>query len=154
MPALVTARFRDYSDEYSTFSVLVPDIDGVGRLWTSVETLAGALETAVEDISLATLVSINFRQIANTEDDQQPTSPFAEREAGLRFFYSDDVNAKKYHITIPAPDYATIDIPGSDEIPLSQTQVAAMVSWMETEMVSADGNAITVDRVVKVGRNN
>ncbi len=154
MPGLLTARFRDYSNEYSTFSVLVEEIDGIARTFDGLQSEVAALESAVEAISLATLVSINFRQIANTEDDQAPTSPFAEREHGLRFFYSDDVNAKKYHITVPAPDYATIDVPGSDEVPLDQTEVAALVSWMEAEMQSADGNAITVDRVVKVGRNN
>jgi hypothetical protein len=154
MPGLLTAKFRDKSDEYSTFSVLVPVINGTTRIWTDITTLGASLESAVEDISLCTLVSLQYRQIANTEDDSQPASGFANREAGLRFFYSDDSNAKKYHITVPGPDYGTIDTAGSDEIPLTQTEVAAMVTWMEAEMVSVDGNSITVDRVVKVGRNN
>lgn len=154
MAALLTARFRDYSDEYSTFSVLVDDIDGVTRTWVELASQISGLESAVEAVSLCTLVSVHFRQLGNTLDDTIPASPYAEREAGIRLFYSDDVNGKKYNVTVPGPDYATIDVPGTDEIPLTQTQIANMVTWMEAHMVSPDGNAITVDRAVKVGRNN
>lgn len=153
MPGLLTARFRDYSDEYSSVSVLVDDLIGTD-VWTVVTGLAAGLESALEGISLATLVSIHFRQIANSLDDTQPASPYAEREAGLRFFYSDDVTGKKFNLTVPGPDYATIDVPGSDEIPLTQTEVAALITWMEANIVSDAGNSITVDRVVKVGRNS
>lgn len=151
---LVTARFRDKSNEYSTFSVEVNDIDGVARLWTTLTGETDDLETAVEGISLATLVSLNYRQIANAEDDTIPASFFAERESGLRFFYSDDVTAQKYNITVPAPDLQTIAVEGSDEVPLDNATVAPMVTWMETNALSPNGNAVTVDRIVKVGRNN
>lgn len=153
MPGLLTARFRDRSDEYSNFSVLVEDMAGTD-VWTVVTGLASGLESAVEALSLATLVSIYFRQIGNAEDDTRPASVYAHRERGLRFFYSDDVTSDKFNITLPAPDGTIVDNPGSDLVDLSITEVAALVTWIEANVVSPAGNAVTVDRAVQIGRNN
>lgn len=150
---LLTARFRDYSDEYSTLTVHVDDQDGAD-VWTQVTGWAQGLETALEGLSIATLVSIHYRQGAIAEDDTRPASAFAQRETGLRMFYSDDVDGAKYNITVPAPDLTAVAQEGTDDVPLSVTEVAALVTWMQANMLSPQGNAITVDRAVIVGRNS
>lgn len=150
----LTARFRDYSDEYSTLSVLVPDLD-TADVWNVIVGLGAGIANALEDLSLATLVSVTYHEIANPPaDDTRPTSPFAQREQGLRFFYSDNVDASKYNITVPAPDLAIVADPGSDDVDLTITEVAALVTWLESNVLSPNGNAITVDRAVIVGRNS
>lgn len=150
---LLSARFRDFSDEYSTLTVIVDDQDGAD-VWTQVTGWASALEAALEGLSIATLVSIYYRQGAIAEDDTRPANAFAQRETGLRLFYSDDADGSRYNITVPAPDLTTIAQEGTDDVPLSVTEVAALVSWMESNMLSPNGGAITVDRAVIVGRSN
>lgn len=153
MAGLLTARFRDHSDEYSTMSVLVPDLDGAD-VWTVITGLGNGLESAAEALSLATLVSINYRQGSIAEDDTRPASAFAQRESGLRLFYSDDVDGSKYNVTLAAPDLSIVADPGTDDVDLTITEVAALVSWLETNAISPNGNPITVDRAVLVGRNS
>lgn len=151
--AIMTATFRDNSDELSRVTVRVDDLDGAD-VWTVVTGLAGGLESALEGLSLATLKSIVFSQDGVTEDDTRPASLLAQRESGLRFFYQDDVNGDKGNITVAAPDLASLKTAGTDEADLSVTEIAAMVTWLESNALSKGGNAITVNRAVFVGRNN
>ena len=151
--ALLTATFKDRSDELSRFTVRVDDLAGTD-VWTVVTGLANALEGLVEDLSLCTLVGINYAQQAIALDLERPTSEYAKRENGLRIFYRDATTQKKFNVTLPGPDATIIDNPGSDDVLLSVTEVAALVSWMESNVISDAGNAIVVDRAVQVGRNN
>lgn len=150
---LLTARFRDRSDEYSSFSVNVSELAGTD-VWTVITGIGASLETALEALSLATLVSLHYRQGAIAEDDSRPVSPYAQRERGLRFFYSDDVTGDKYNVTLPAQDATIVDNPGSDDVDLAITEVAALVSWLEANIETPGGNSITVDSAVQVGRNS
>ena len=150
---LLTATFRDNSDELSRMTVRVDDQDGAD-VWTVVTGLGSALETILENISIATLVSINYSQGAIAEDDTRPASLLAQRESGLRVFYQDAVNGEKGNITIAAPDLTALKTAGTDEADLSVTETAALVSWMESNVLSKAGNAITVTKGVFVGRNN
>lgn len=150
---LLTARFRDFSDEYSHMSVQVADLTGPD-VWSVITGLGNGLETAAEALSLGTLVAVNYRQGAIAEDDTRPASQFAQRETGLRFFYSDNADGSKYNITLPAPDLAIVATPGTDDVDLSITEVAAMVTWLEANVISPNGGAVTVDRAVIVGRNS
>lgn len=153
MAGLLTARIRDNSDEYSNVSFLVEDLVTLD-VWDDVETLAAALEAAIEGMIIGTLVSVHFRQIANTVDDTRPANAFAQREVGVRFFYSDDVTGQKYNVTVATPDLTAVATPGSDEVLLTDAEIAPMVTFIEGSTISPDGNAVTVDRAVIVGRNS
>lgn len=149
----LAVTIRDKSKELSTFRVRVDDQEGAD-VWTVVTGLGSALEALVEDLTIGVLASMTYSQGAIAEDEGVPASGFAQREAGLRFFYTDQSNGKKGNITIAAPDSGTLAVEGTDEVPLATTEVAAMVTWLEANALSIDGNAIAVDKAVLVGRNN
>lgn len=149
----LAVTIRDHSNELSTFQVRVDDQAGAD-VWTVVTGLGSALEALVEDLIIGTLASIVYRQDAIADDPSTPANGFAQRENGLRLFYHDDDNGKKYNLTIATPDSGTLAVPGTDEVPLAQTDVAALVTWLESNMLSPEGNAIVIDKAVLVGRNN
>lgn len=149
---LLTATFRDNSDELSRVSVRVDDLTGPD-VWTVATGLGSGLESVLEGLSIATLVSINYTQGTVAEDDTRPASLLAQRESGLRFFYQ-DTEGEKGNITVAAPDLANLKTPGTDEADLTITEIAAMVTWLEANALSKGGNAITVNKAVFVGRNN
>jgi hypothetical protein len=89
-----------------------------------------------------------------TEDASSPSSPYANREAGARVFYHNDTSNEKGRVTIPGPDLANVDIQaGSDLFDLTDTEMASLVTWLEAN-AEYDGESITVDRAVLVGRNS
>lgn len=150
---ILTATFRDNSDELSRVTVRVDDLTGPD-VWTVITGLAGDLETHLEGISIATLKSIVYSQDGVEEEDVRPTSLLAQRESGLRFFYQDTVNGDKGNLTIAAPDLASLKTPGTDEADLAQAPIANLVTWLEANALSKGGNAITINSAVFVGRNN
>jgi hypothetical protein len=133
-------------------TVRVADIEGTD-VWTVVTGLAAGLESALETLSLGTLVSIVFSQHGITEDDTRPASGFAQREQGIRFFY-EDTEGNKGNVTLPAADLGTYAVAGQDRVDLSDTDIAAMVTWLEANALSNHGNAITVNYGVIVGRSS
>lgn len=150
---IMTATFRDNSDELSRITVRVPDLTGPD-VWTVITGLAGDFETHLEGISLATLKSIVYSQDGVAEDDTRPASLLAQRESGLRFFYQDDVNGDKGTLTVAAPDLASLKTPGTDEADLAAAPIANLITWLEANALSKGGNAIAINRAVFVGRNN
>ena len=147
--------FRDRSKEISSIEINTTDVASGGANFDVIVGYVDALGAAFAAASLCTQSSESFKQETDTPDAGVPTDVHAQREAGCRIFYSDDVTGKVFHITIPGPDKDNMDmIVESDLYDLTDTLLAAVVSAMETGMLSPDGNAITVLRAVDVGRNN
>jgi len=145
---------RDVSDEYSTVTF---NYDSFGSLETigDITSAVSALSTAVEAITLGTVTKAWFRlSLTSAYVDERPASPYAHREVGLRFFFHDALG-NKGNLTIPAPDLANIDVtPGTDLADLTDTEVAALVTLIEANVELVDGEAVTVDRAVVVGRSS
>lgn len=146
--------YNDYSNEKSSLSFPVPDIAAGGGNWDSVLAGAAAIATAIDAMTLCD----NSREALNAVQSigqDTPTNPAAQREFGVRVFYLDDTNGKKYHLTIPGPDLANLETnPGSDLLDLTGTLEAAFVTAFEAGAVSPDGNSVTVWKMVIVGRRS
>lgn len=145
---------RDVSDEYGTVTF---SYDPFGALETvgDIESAIAALLAAVETLTLGTVVRGWYRKEYTTGlTDERPASPYAHREIGLRFFFHDALGSKG-NLTIPAPDLANIAVlEGTDLADLTDTEVAALVTIIEANVEINDGEAVTVDRAVVVGRSS
>ena len=82
-------------------------------------------------------------------------SQWAQREVGLRIHVSDNVNGESGYFTIACPDLGTLSLDTAGDVLLADASVmAALVTQIETNVLSRDGNAVTVVRATIVGRNN
>ena len=146
--------FRDRSNEVSSVELNFADVAAGGANFDTVIGLVDGLGAALDGASLCVQSTENFKQQTETPDPSVPSDVHAQREAGCRVFYSDDVTGKIYHITIPGPDKDNMAmIAESDLYDLTDTILAAVVTAIELSL-SPVGNAITVIRAVDVGRNN
>ena len=152
MASKVSFTIRDHSDELSSVAFPIAAVDET--TWVLTNTRIAALQAAV---AAATTGNIAFRTLTafrEVVDDNRPLNPYAQREIGLRLFYSDDVTGKKYHLTIPAPDLIVMSQGGTDLIDLTGSLADPIVAAMQTLMVSEDGNTVTVYKGLIVGRRN
>ncbi len=147
--------YRDKSDEISTVELNIPDVSAGGAdfdtVMASVATLGAAILAATECIQAREM----FNQAVDTKNPATPTDVLAQRESALRIFYADDTTGEVYHISIPGPDWDSIDLlPNTDLADLTDEPLATLVAALESDAESPVGNAITVLRAVQVGRNN
>lgn len=150
--AKIILNLRDYSDEYSGVSVNVADLTGI-QTWGTMDDLANAFRGHVEAHSVGTVVTEKATQDTAAASDTRPASTWAQRELGIRFYLRDDVNQEIGFFTIPTADLAIGSImAGQDELDLTAAPTAAFVTWLEANALSRDGNAVTVERAVVVGR--
>lgn len=146
--------FRDRSKEISSVEFGFADIAAGGANFDAQKAAVDALGAALGVASLCTQATENLKQETDTPDPSWPSDVHAQREAGCRVFYSDDVTGKVYHITIPGPDKDNMAmIVDTDFYDITDTILAAVVTAMEAGL-SPVGNAVTVLRAVDVGRNN
>ena len=152
MASKVSFTIRDHSDELSSVAFPIAAVDET--TWVLTNTRIAALQAAV---AAATTGNIAFRTLTafrEAVDDNRPANPYAQREIGLRLYYSDDVTGKKYHLTIPAPDLIVMSQGGTDLIDLTGSLADPIVAAMQALMVSEDGNPVTVYKGLIVGRRN
>lgn len=147
--------YRDRSDEISTCELTVADVAAGGAnfdaIMTSVAALGAALLASTECIQAREV----FNQTVDTKNPATPTDVLAQRESALRIFYADDVTGEVYHISVPGPDWDSIDLlPNTDLADLTDEPLATLVSAMESNAFTPVGNNLTVLRAVQVGRHN
>ncbi len=147
--------YRDKSDEISTVELNIPDVSAGGAdfdtVMASVATLGAALLATTECVQAREM----FNQAVDTKDPATPTDVLAQRESALRIFYADDTTGEVYHISLPGPDWDSVDLlPNTDLADLTDEPLATLVAALESDAESPVGNAITVLRAVQVGRHN
>lgn len=149
-------RFRDYSSEIGSLSVHTPEIVAGGTNYDAVILAMDDVSTALLACTLCTDAGYGYTDNLAGDLETVPTSEYAQRELGLRVFLVDDVNGRKSHFTIPGPDLANLTIlAGTDLVDLADASImAALVVEIEAFVLSMDGNAVTVNRAVIVGRRN
>lgn len=152
--AVATFRIRDFSDEYSTCSFVVEDVAGDGSNWAALLTAIGSLQTALAAATAGHIAELTITASKELVNDTRPASPWAQREIKWLMRYHDDVTYKKYTKTLPCAALELMSDGGDDEVDIvGITAWATLVTWFEANMLSQDGNAITVDGVSVVGRN-
>lgn len=152
--AKINLRIRDYSDEYSGMGVNAADL-GTIETWDLADGTADDLITHVEAHTIGTVVSVYWQQETQAANDARPASAFAQRELGFRFYVRDSVTEELGFFTIPCADLAIGSVvAGDDELNLAAAPTAAFVTFIEASLLSRDGNAVTVERALVVGRNS
>lgn len=147
--------YRDRSDEISTVELSIPDVSAGGAdfdtVMASVATLGAAILASTECVQAREM----FNQAVDVKSPTTPTDVLAQRESALRIFYADDTTGEVYHISIPGPDWDSIDLlPNTDLADLTDEPLATLVAAIESDAESPVGNAVTVLRAVQVGRHN
>lgn len=147
--------YRDRSDEISNVEITVADVSAGGADFDTVMADVAALGAALLAVTDCTQAREMFNQAVDVKDPSTPTDVMAQRESALRVFYADDSTGDIYHISVPGPDWDSVDLlPNTDLADLTDEPLAALVSAIEANGLSPVGNAITVLRAVQVGRRN
>lgn len=152
MASRINFNYRDFSDEYSDVGLYIPDVDET--TWLATDTAVLALQAALAAITIGSLAQKTLVAYSDKVDDTRPADANAQREIGLRFHFTDDVNFKKGYFTVPCPDLNIVAEGGTDQVDLEEVLVAAVVTAIEGFAKTVDGNDFTIDRAVIVGRRN
>lgn len=147
---------RDHSNELSTVGLFFDNMDAGGANYDAVVASISSINTELLAVSLCDQSGYGYRDSIGADAGTIPASNLAQRESGLRVFMVDDSTGAKSHFTVPGPDLVNLTIAaGSDVVTLADGGImASLVTDIEAECQSIDGNSITVVRAVIVGRNN
>ena len=144
---------RDYSDEYSSTTLNIPDVTAAN--FDATITSINGINTAIDALTLVNITRVDLAlETGLAGADIRPSNPFAQREIGLRFFYQDTVNGQKYNFTVPCADLSLVAQAGTDDVDLTLSIVAPVVTSIEALIVSPDGNPIVINRGQVVGRKS
>lgn len=154
MTTQMQLTYNDNSNEKSTLSINFPQIAAGGGNFDAVLSAMNSVEATIDAMTLCDNAKQAFYDVISVGEDI-PASPWAQRELGVRVFFIDDVNGEKGHFTIPGPDLANLAVQTStDVLDITGTLEAAFVTAFEADALSRDGNAVTVQRLVVVGRRS
>lgn len=147
--------YRDRSDEMSNVELSLPDISAGGADFDTVMASVATLGAAILGVTECVQAREVLNQAVDTKDPATPTDVFAQRESAARIFYADDTTGDVYHISIPGPDWDTVELlPNTDLLDLTEEPIATLVAAIESDAESPVGNSVTVLRAVQVGRHN
>jgi hypothetical protein len=154
MASKVGYAFLDASGEISRVEMNITTLTaGNFAATTGAVASGGALADAISGLSLCTLANVDIVADRTATGGAAPVSNYAQREIGLLVSYQDSVTGKKYRVTIPGPDWATIGQAGSDMVDPADALWTAFVSAFEANVISEAGNAVTILGGWLVGRN-
>lgn len=154
--AAAEAQFtiRDRTNEYSSVSLYLPAVDETN--WVETNTRLLAVQAAITAITTGRMARKRLVALNAEIDDTQPINPYAQRELGVRMFYQETAGEKKkFHITVPCPDLAIIDVSDGDYIDVENiTVMNTLAQAIEAVAVSPNGHPIEFYRAKLVGRRN
>lgn len=152
--SLANIQYLDYSGEKSSVSFNVATPSGAAFDWDALAAVVDAVADVIDDVCLCTRGPDSIRVELAAGSVAYPVSEDAQREAGLRIFYHDTSTNKKYHVTIPGPDKSLMAVAGTDRVDWAGTEMAALETAFEANVLSPDGNAVAIDNGFLVGRRN
>lgn len=151
-PAHVASlTFQDYSKEKSTAKFNIGPITAL--------TIAGFLtqfgdfKTAIQDLSLGTLIQDSWTGDVTSYSSAAPTDVNAQRERKWRVDYEDTVNLGKHQFEIPVALVTGQLVSNTDLANIETTEWVAFIAAFEALVKSPDGNAVNVLGARLVGRN-
>lgn len=115
----------------------------------------GQMRTAIDDITLGTVVEETWVGDKTDISNIAPTNVFAQREMKWLVTYEDDVSKNVHYLTIPTADPTGRLIAGTDKANLAEAAMAAFVTRFNSFARSpeSDQNTVTLLDVELVGRN-
>lgn len=149
--------FVDHSKERTSVTFHAAPIAADGSNWAAV--VAGVASVrALTGAAINAITGLNETKSGVSMPDFAETLPITypdyghDREIAVRFVYQDDVTGTLYRFDIPDP--GDIFSANSDEVDMSNVLVTALKAIVDADWLSPDGNACTLLRGYKVGRNN
>jgi hypothetical protein len=147
-----TRSLKDYDGETTTFRVRSADLNA-GNIATQI-TLQANLGAAINDMVLGALNKITYGNDVLTpvvaSDD-----PSAQRELKWLVNYHDTITGKKLRAELGTADTARLDPNARGQAQIGDgAEVDAFVTAFEAYVLSDAGNAVEVDSIILVGRNN
>jgi hypothetical protein len=153
----LTFGYIGHSGEKSTASFPVPELTAANiESYTDggLSTAFDALKDAVAAITLMNFIRHTATAQIAAVPEVLPASVYAQRERGLLVLMADP-GGHKSRIVIPGPDATLLAQSGNDDVDLAGTEMAALVTAIETYCVDPITKlAVTVYAAKLVGRNN
>jgi hypothetical protein len=148
-----TFSILDYSEETSTMRFNFGAITAISL--PGFLTNFGSLRTALGNIILGTIKKEAWTGDSTVLSNVPPTDSNAQVELKFLLSYEGDTSKKVFRQEIPCPDTSKV-IAGTDQVDLTDTDVAAYVTAFETIARSPDSDTetVTVVDMKLVGRNN
>lgn len=143
--------FLDYSKEKSTAKGHMGPIT-VGTI-AGFLTQFGTLKTAIQDLSLGTLISDSWTGDITSYSNAAPTDLNAQRERKWRVDYEDVVNLGKHQFEIPVALVVGQLVSNTDLANIETAEWIAFIAAFEAMAKSPDGNAVNILGARLVGRN-
>jgi len=153
MPTRNTYSFLDASQETSSFGVVSTDLTAAN--FDAQATSFASLQSAVDNLSIATLRTTSRAITPDVPNNVVPTNPYAQRELKWLVSYTGDTSGKEFQIEIPAADLTDNLVAGTDLADLTSTDWAAFITAFEAFARSPDDDTetVTVIGARVVGRN-
>jgi hypothetical protein len=152
----VSFNLIDHSGERTATHVNVEDIESDGSNMATVLASISALQVALLLATDCNHVSTTFTMTTDTSIATPPATVTAQREIAVRVKMVDNVNNKPTSFTVAGPAttfYPPTGVPG-DYIPLDNAIFAALITVLEANLTSPDGNPVTVVEGRLIGRNS
>lgn len=152
----VKITYNDYGAESSNVSLRMPtltaaNLDAAILAASSIyDAIAGA-NGICKGIRIKSELGNQYPILPNTT---QAADEDAQREMKWKVNMLDATAMKSPHFTLPCADLTYLDPNNRGYADMSNADVAAFVTAIETETLSPDGNAWTVQSIQFVGRNN
>jgi len=147
--------YLDYSKEKATAQFAIRPVTA-GTI-AAILTEAATLGSAIDALSLGTLVGSILAQDNTKFAEVPPDDLNAQRERKWRVSFQDTVNLKIGKVEIPAAkimdDTTPLLVPNSDVADMTATLWTDFIAAFETTARSVDGNAVNVLTAQLVGRN-
>lgn len=152
----VTAKYgltyMDYDRELSTTKFNMAQLDAVTVL--TIGARVAALRAAIAGISGATLKAERFAQFENELSNVPPTNQYYQRETKWLVKYQDNVTLDIYRTEIPCANLSLL-ANHSEFLDITTALSPGLLfkTEFEADVVSEEGNPITVLSVQAVGRD-
>lgn len=146
----------DASGERSTVTHFLPTITNANFLsvvGNGVGQGVGDLRLAVAGLTLGNFVRHSVIVYSDIVPLAAPANPLAQRELRYRFGLLDASTFQRYSFEVPCPDLTIGLVANTDEVDLTDPTIAALVTILENDINSPDGNGYIVEYCRLVGRN-
>lgn len=145
--------YRDYGTPGEVSAVTFNGADLTAANIVAQTADADALRLAMQELILG---GVDKRQLVAwvNETKTAPASAYAQRENKWLVRYHDNVTTAKQTLEIPTADLTKLDPTSNDKILRTDADVIAFIAAFEAFVLSADGNPVTVDDILYVGRNS
>lgn len=150
MASLLKLSFVDHDDEKSNVAFNMPDVNAGN--FTAQDTAMDTVRNAVEGVLITNLAKEErVFEVVDTGAGL-PANGFAQRETKWLVSYQDDVTGKKSTRELPGADLALL-VSNEQVMEIASGAGQTLVTALEAEIISDEGNAITVLKITHVGRN-